>query len=128
MEERITTAGILRKEGLYFVAKRQKGGAIGELWEFPGGKNRWGESEEETLQREWEEELNLKITVGKLLCVFDFTNKETLYHLKAYEVYCDNLLPLRMAVHTDYAWVNHKELTTLAFAPSDQSIVRILLA
>ena len=53
-EQRITTAGILTKDDRYFVAKREDKGSIGGLWEFPGGKNRWGESEQETLMREFQ--------------------------------------------------------------------------
>ena len=48
MEERVTTAGIALNCGHVLIAKREKGGALSGKWEFPGGKNRYGESEEET--------------------------------------------------------------------------------
>ena len=37
------------------------------VWEFPGGKRETGETLEGCLEREWREELNLDITVGRLL-------------------------------------------------------------
>ena len=37
------------------------------VWEFPGGKREAGETMEGCLKREWIEELNLDITVGRLL-------------------------------------------------------------
>lgn len=37
------------------------------VWEFPGGKREAGETMEGCLKREWIEELNLNITVGRLL-------------------------------------------------------------
>ena len=126
-QERITTAGILHTNGRYFVAKREDKGAIGGLWEFPGGKNRWGESEEETLKREFQEELALDIEVGELLHTHDFVNKGTLYHQKAYMVSCDEIQEPKMIVHTAYRWVTPEELQSLQFAPSDQRIIASLL-
>ena len=127
-QERVTTAGVLMKDGLYFVAKRENKGTIGGLWEFPGGKNRWGESEEETLQREYKEELGLAIKVGALLHSHDFVNKGTLYHLKAYAISCEPFGDLPLRFHTHYAWVDKKAMAELSFAPSDQKIVETLLA
>ena len=126
-QERITTAGVLRKGGRYFVAKREDKGSIGGLWEFPGGKNRWGESEVETLKREFQEELCLDIEVGELLHTHDFVNKGTLYHQKAYMVSCDESQEPEMIVHTDYRWVPIEDLQSLQFAPSDQRIIASLL-
>lgn len=127
MDERITTAGILTKENRYFVAKREEKGSIGGLWEFPGGKNRWGESEQETLKREFMEELMLDIEVGPLLHTHDFVNKGTLYHQKAYLVFCPQWQEPTLSVHTTYRWVKAEELESLQFAPSDQRIIETLL-
>lgn len=126
-EQRITTAGILTKDDRYFVAKREDKGSIGGLWEFPGGKNRWGESEQETLMREFQEELGLDIEVGLLVHSHDFVNKGTLYHLKAYLVSCNQEQEPKLSVHTTYRWIKADELQSLAFAPSDQRIIATLL-
>ena len=126
-EQRITTAGILTKDDRYFVAKREDKGSIGGLWEFPGGKNRWGESEQETLRREFQEELGLDIEVGLLVHSHDFVNKGTLYHQKAYLVSCNQEQEPKLSVHTTYRWIKADELQSLAFAPSDQRIIATLL-
>ncbi|AEV30805.1 ADP-ribose pyrophosphatase [Sphaerochaeta pleomorpha str. Grapes] len=125
--ERITTAGVLVKDQKYFVAKRDKGGSIGGLWEFPGGKNRWGETEEETLNREYQEELGLEVKVGALIHSHDFVNKGTLYHLKAYLITANDFEDLPLLVHTTFKWVDKDELGTLDFAPSDRKIVETIL-
>jgi len=127
-QERITTAGVLMRDGLYFVAKREDKGSIGGLWEFPGGKNRWGESEEETLKREYQEELGLDVHVGSLLHSHDFVNKGTLYHLKAYQISCERFENLPLRFHTNYKWVDKQAMKDLSFAPSDQKIVETLLS
>jgi len=45
--QRITTAGICFKENKVLIGKRIDKGAIASKWEFPGGKNRWGETVED---------------------------------------------------------------------------------
>ena len=127
MQERITTAGVLMQGDTYFIAKREDKGSIGGLWEFPGGKNRYTETEQETLKREFLEELGMEIEVGELVHSHDFTNKETLYHLKAYQVFAEEFERLPLLVHTEYRWVSLSELSAYPFAPSDQEIVRTLL-
>ncbi|MCI6674009.1 MAG: NUDIX domain-containing protein [Sphaerochaetaceae bacterium] len=124
MEHRITTCGILRdQQGRYLVGLREKGGAIGGLWEFPGGKNRWGESVADTLKREWMEELGVSIDVGEELASHDFVNKETLYHLSAHAVSLPEGGQFRLSVHSKLAWVTKEEMAAMPFAPSDRAII-----
>ena len=121
MTERITTAGIALEDGRVLVAKRIQEGVIGGKWEFPGGKNRWGESPEETLKREWREELSLEIEAEEELFTTDFINNGVLYHLKAFRV---RLLTkeARLSVHSALRWVDAKELGRLDLAGSDRKI------
>lgn len=124
MKHRITTCGILRdQQGRYLVGLREKGGAIGGLWEFPGGKNRWGESVADTLKREWMEELGVSIDVGEELASHDFVNKETLYHLSAHAVSLPEGGQFRLSVHSKLAWVTKEEMAAMPFAPSDRAII-----
>ncbi len=95
------------------------------MWEFVGGKNRWGESEEETLKREFLEELDLAIEVEGLIHSHFFINKETRYHLKAYLVHLSSPFKPRLTVHTELRWVSLNELKEYAMAPSDQEIVTV---
>jgi len=126
MENRITTAGVLIIDGRFLIAKRIESGSIGGMWEFVGGKNRWGESEEETLKREFLEELDLAIEVEGLIHSHYFINKETRYHLKAYLVHLSATFKPRLTVHTELRWVSLNELKGFAMAPSDQEIVSTL--
>ena len=126
MENRITTAGVLIIDGRFLIAKRIESGSIGGMWEFVGGKNRWGESEEETLKREFFEELGLSIEVEGLIHSHFFINKETRYHLKAYLVHLSSPFKPRLTVHTELRWVSLNELKEYAMAPSDQEIVSTL--
>ena len=87
-------------------------------WEFVGGKNRWGESVEETLVREWKEELALSVEVGEYLTETDFSNGGVHYTLKCHRV---RILEgeVRLSVHSQVMWADRKELEALDFGPSD---------
>ena len=56
---------VRRKKAL--IDKRNSGGLLGGLWEFPGGKVEAGETLAEALRREIAEELGVKIEVGEPL-------------------------------------------------------------
>ncbi len=58
------TAAIIIKDGLFFIAKRRKADTLANKWEFPGGKIENGETAEECLKREIEEELRIKVRIG----------------------------------------------------------------
>ena len=120
--ERITTAGVLCLAGRYFVAKRKAGGAVGGLWEFPGGKHRWGETPEQSLEREFLEEFGLDVTVGSCFHEHDFVNKNVLYHLKAFWVTAAEPVGFSLHEHTEARWVSLDELLALDFVPSDLSV------
>lgn len=123
MDERITTAGIVRKEDLFLVGLRSTEGSVNEgRWEFIGGKNRWGESVEDTLKREFMEELGVEVEVGRFLLSLDFMNKDTLYHLHVHEV---TLLSddFKLSVHSRLAWLSLDELSSLDFVDSDRRVI-----
>ena len=126
MEERITTAGVAVRDGMVFVAHRETGGSLSGKWEFPGGKQRWGESDEDTLRREYMEELGAQISVGDLLAAFDFENNGTLYHLRAH---CVSFItePMKLEVHTESGWVSKEDLRALEMGESDSRIRDLLL-
>ena len=61
-------AGVIRNaEGEIFIAQRPLKSHMGGYWEFPGGKLESGESPEQALVRELEEELGIVAVPGKLL-------------------------------------------------------------
>ncbi len=126
MTERNTTAGVLIKDGKVFVAKREKGGALSEMWEFPGGKNRYGESLEETLKREYSEELGIEIEVKSEICQTEFINKDIHYTLHAFLIEAD-LSDVSLSVHTETGFVTKSELEALSMGPSD-SVIRDYVA
>ena len=126
MNERITTCEIVIEDSKILVAKRCVGNTTNGKWEFVGGKNRYTESEAETLSRELDEELGIKCEVGRFLCSIDFVNNDILYHLKAYEV---KLLEhsFSLSVHSEIKYVTKDELLSLDMVPSDYTLTKQLI-
>lgn len=116
---------MVRKNNKLLLLKREDSGAIANRWELPGGKVRYNEPYEEAVIREWDEELGITVKVGDFLCSATFTNKDTDYTLRAYEV----LLPhenFDFKVHTESMWVTLQEALELNLAPSDKKIIEQL--
>ena len=118
-KERITTAGVLIVSGRYFVAQRRQGGAIGGLWEFPGGKHRWGGTPAQSLAREFIEEFGLSVHVGQCFHKHDFIHRDTLFHLHAFWVETKDPVRLSLHEHQQVRWVSLNDLMALEFVPSD---------
>lgn len=120
MTERITTAGVWIEKGRVFVGRR-KGGRYAGFWEFPGGKHRWGETPQETLRREFKEELGLDIQVGEQIFSFEFANEDALYHLKVYLVEGPPDARPSFQAHSEHLWADAAALEALPLAPSDRA-------
>ncbi len=119
MDNRYTTSGVLIVNKCVFIAQRE--GSFDGLWEFPGGKNRYEETLEETLKREWKEELNLDIEVKDKLLEHKFTNKNTNYTMIVFFIECNNINP-KLSVHKDWKLIPLSKLNNYNMVNSDSKI------
>lgn len=71
---RVRVCGILIEEGKILLIKHRSIGKKGILWAPPGGGMQFGESAEETIRREFEEETGLKVKVRRYLFTHEFLN------------------------------------------------------
>src|SRR5512134_3411193 len=58
------SAGLIFRAGKLLITQRHADSHLGGLWEFPGGKREPGETFEECLTRELQEELGIQVEVG----------------------------------------------------------------
>lgn len=115
-----SAAGIVLKNNKIFIAFRVPVGAMGERWEFPGGKVEDGESYEETLIREYKEEFALDVTVGRHIADASFVHDGKTIDLAAYEViFSDDVQKIVLSEHTETRWVSIDEIKQLSFVDSD---------
>src|SRR6476659_4763916 len=57
----VTAVALIDADGRVLLAERPEGKPMAGLWEFPGGKVETGETPEQTLIRELEEELGIVV-------------------------------------------------------------------
>lgn len=115
-----SAAGIVLKNRKVFIALRIPGGAMGERWEFPGGKVEEGESFQETLVREYKEEFGIEVTVGPHIADATFMHGSKEVHLSAFEVFFpDDVQKFILTEHTDTKWASLEEIKQLPFVDSD---------
>ena len=60
-EVEVAVGVLVRKDGAFLLTSRPEGKVYAGYWEFPGGKVEAGESVEEALRRELQEEIGLTI-------------------------------------------------------------------
>ncbi len=123
---RITTSGIACREGTYLLALRKAGSSIGESWEFPGGKHRSStETPEETLQREFREELGVPVRVGELIMTTAFSNNGKTYRLQAYRIELEHE-DFQLTEHQRTGWFAPEQILELPLAASDRAVAEYL--
>ncbi len=109
---RIAVRGLIEREGCFLLLKRSKP-ARGELgyWELPGGGLDFGESPEQALHREIDEETGLTVSIAEPLCVW--------HHLRDHSVQIIGMTlrcqyragTVRLSSeHEDYAWLTIEEI------------------
>lgn len=122
----VTAAVIIKKNKILCVQRNEnKYVYISNKWEFPGGKVEVNEQLEDTIKREIQEELNLKINVKSFLIQVNHQYPD--FHLKMDTFICeikDGVLELNE--HIDYKWLSINELSDLDWAEADLPIVEKL--
>ena len=119
-------AALIFNGGKIFATKR---GAspypyVAHKYEFPGGKIEAGESGEEAVKRELQEELNMQIQVGSLYAKHTFEYPDFIITLSLYE--CEMLSNFTLNEHESYAWIAPKDLNEAEWAPADADILASL--
>lgn len=119
-------AAIIKKEDKILITKRGYG-EFKDMWEFPGGKVEIGETNEEALIREIQEELELDINNLEYLTTveYDYPTFHITMHCYICEI-CGGTLNLN--VHNDAKWVSIEELRDQKWIPADIEVVKKLAA
>ena len=117
-------AAIIEKDGRIFATQRGYGD-YKDWWEFPGGKIEDGESPEEALKREIQEELKADISVGELLCTVEYDYPK--FHLKMHCYICELLSrEVTLVEHEAAKWLAKDELDSVKWLPADIEVIEKL--
>ncbi|MBO3460845.1 8-oxo-dGTP diphosphatase MutT [Aetokthonos hydrillicola Thurmond2011] len=122
----IGVAVIRNNQGQILIDRRHQKGAMGGLWEFPGGKVELGETVQECIKREIKEELGIEIEVGEHLITVDHTYPHLRVTLTVH--YCCHLTGIPQPLECDEVrWVNLDELKDFTFPEANVEIIDALL-
>ncbi|MGX0340690.1 8-oxo-dGTP diphosphatase [Staphylococcus hominis] len=95
-------------------------------WEFPGGKIEKGETEEEALIREINEEMKCDLTVESKIIAAEYEYDFGIVNLTTYKCTLNNEMPT-LTEHKEIKWLEPDELTELDWAPADIPTVEIIV-
>ena len=118
-------AAIIKKEGSYFIAQRNKEKYMGLKWEFPGGKVDPGETLSEALSREIHEELNINIRVHEKLAQEKYKDNEI--NIVLHYFLCSIIDgTIKLNEHEAMKWVEKKDFDKYDFVEGDGNISSLI--
>lgn len=114
-------AAVIRKDDKIFATQRGYGELKGG-WEFPGGKIEDGETPQEALKREIEEELDTEISVGELIDTIEYDYPT--FHLSMDCFWCE-IVEGRLVLkeHEAARWLDRKTMDDVEWLPADVTLV-----
>lgn len=121
MKQITTVAGVIKNEkGEILCTLRDQGKYeyVSFKWEFPGGKVEEGETQQQTLARELQEELEIEVEIGDFFYQVEHDYPD--FHLSMAVYECKLLsAEMKMNVHKGIKWLKPSELMTLDWAAAD---------
>ncbi len=113
--------------GEVLIDQRLEEGLLGGMWEFPGGKQEPGESIEDCIARELQEELGIAVKVKEKLITVDhsYSHKKLRFVVHCCEWVSGDPQPL---ASQQLRWVLPEQLTDFPFPAANARIIEALLA
>lgn len=118
-------AGLILRKGRYLITRRKAGAHLEGLWEFPGGKREPGESLEDCLRRELQEELGIVISTAVPFRVIshEYPDKAVELHFFRCSVEDGQAWSLN---RDELRWVAPEEMTGLEFPLANRPLIEAL--
>ena len=114
-------AAVIESDHKIFATQRGYGEFKGG-WEFPGGKIEPGETPQQALVREIEEELDTEIEVGELIDTVEYDYPS--FHLSM-DCFICNIIEgdLVLKEHEAAKWLSKEELYSVNWLPADEGLI-----
>ena len=118
-------AALIWDENRFLACQRPGHKARGLLWEFVGGKVEPGETREQALLRECQEELAVTVAVQDVFMEVDHVYPDLTVHLTLFNASIAEGVPQKIE-HNDLRWITVEEIDQYEFCPADEEILRRL--
>ena len=118
-------AALIWEDNRFLACQRPAHKARGLLWEFVGGKVEPGETREQALIRECQEELAVTVAVQDVFMEVDHVYPDLTVHLTLFNASIAEGVPQKIE-HNDLRWITVEEIDQYEFCPADEEILRRL--
>lgn len=123
---RLVAAALILRGGEVLICQRRPDQPMALQWEFPGGKIEAGESAEQALARELDEELGIRATVGALVTRIRHNYRHggavdlQFFVVREFSGEIDN------RIFAQVTWAPLERLPEYDFLPADRGLIRDL--
>ena len=115
-------AALIWDNGRFLACQRPAHKARPLLWEFVGGKVEPGETKEQALIRECQEELAITLSVGDVFMDVVHKYPDITVHLTLFNATISKGIPQKLE-HNDIKWITVEEIDQFDFCPADTEIL-----
>ena len=115
-------AALIWDNDKFMICQRPAHKARGLLWEFVGGKVEPGETKEQALIRECQEELAITLSVGNVFMDVTHEYPDIVVHLTLFNATISEGEPQKIE-HNDIKWITPSEIPNYDFCPADEEIL-----
>ena len=124
MNRKVTevVAALIWQGERFLICQRPTQKARGLQWEFVGGKVEPGETREQALIRECQEELGVTLSVGTVFMEVEHAYPDITIHLTVFNAVIVRGTPQKLE-HKDIRWICPGEASQFEFCPADQVIL-----
>ena len=118
-------AALIWDKDKFMICQRPANKARALLWEFVGGKVEPGETKEQALIRECQEELAVTLLVGDVFMDVVHEYPDITVHLTLFNATIADGAPQKLE-HNDIRWIKVSEIDNYDFCPADTEILKKL--
>ena len=115
-------AALICDNDKFMICQRPPHKARALLWEFVGGKVEPGETKEQALVRECQEELAVTLSVGDVFMDVVHEYPDITVHLTLFNATISEGVPQKLE-HNDIQWITVDEIDQYNFCPADAEIL-----
>ena len=119
-------AALIWDDDRFLICQRPANKARALLWEFVGGKVEPGETKEQALVRECQEELALTLSVGDVFMDVVNTYPDITVHLTLFHATIAQGVPQKLE-HNDIQWITPSQIPAYDFCPADDAILKRII-